>query len=408
MKRNEVIEGLRDPKDNPCWKGYKPVGTKQKNGKTVPNCVPKEEVDPGINKDKETKFHSKLDKLVHNTFGKRDDEVEEAGFVDVSGWSDRAIQRLGHADDYDRPIRPQIVKIYFFDIPPEEFENAQIYGMKKFKSGKFGIPVYDKSGASTTFRINGAAKKYGKPRLWTPKNESVQESKTTVKVPVTQKPRQGALKTQTGAGAHRDKKKEQKQGKEKHRKPFAEQSNYTADEMVDILSGKKTQAQVDAERKAKPQTAPVGGAAQLRKDVKDAGKEIYPPATAKPAKEAAGELKVQKDDDKSTVLLNPATGVQTQIDKTNPNSPRLTQDETGKLKLTTPQSTQQGGMAQKPNLTGKSVAIDTSPLEDISSGDMGSRRGDDPINPHSVIGGDEEHDEVTRLLVKKLQKLAGL
>ena len=33
-------EGLRDPKDNPCWKGYKPVGTKKKGGKTVPNCVP--------------------------------------------------------------------------------------------------------------------------------------------------------------------------------------------------------------------------------------------------------------------------------------------------------------------------------------------------------------------------------
>ena len=27
---------------NPCWDNYKPVGTKKKNGKTVPNCVPKE------------------------------------------------------------------------------------------------------------------------------------------------------------------------------------------------------------------------------------------------------------------------------------------------------------------------------------------------------------------------------
>ena len=26
---------------NPCWDGYKPVGTKQKSGRTVPNCVPK-------------------------------------------------------------------------------------------------------------------------------------------------------------------------------------------------------------------------------------------------------------------------------------------------------------------------------------------------------------------------------
>jgi hypothetical protein len=38
----QVAEGLKDPKDNPCWKGYKPVGTKKKGGKTVPNCVPKE------------------------------------------------------------------------------------------------------------------------------------------------------------------------------------------------------------------------------------------------------------------------------------------------------------------------------------------------------------------------------
>lgn len=27
-------------KDDPCWKGYKMVGTKQKGGKEVPNCVP--------------------------------------------------------------------------------------------------------------------------------------------------------------------------------------------------------------------------------------------------------------------------------------------------------------------------------------------------------------------------------
>jgi len=38
----DLNEGLKDPKDNPCWKGYKPVGTKKKGGKTVPNCVPKE------------------------------------------------------------------------------------------------------------------------------------------------------------------------------------------------------------------------------------------------------------------------------------------------------------------------------------------------------------------------------
>ena len=39
---------------------------------------------------------------------------------------------------------------------------------------------------------------------------------------VPQKPRQGPLRQQTGAGRHQDKKKAQKQGKEKHKKPFSE------------------------------------------------------------------------------------------------------------------------------------------------------------------------------------------
>jgi len=30
-------------KDDPCWDGYEMVGTKKKNGKEVPNCVPKKE-----------------------------------------------------------------------------------------------------------------------------------------------------------------------------------------------------------------------------------------------------------------------------------------------------------------------------------------------------------------------------
>jgi len=32
----------------PCWDGYVQVGTKMKNGKRVPNCVPKEEVEEAL------------------------------------------------------------------------------------------------------------------------------------------------------------------------------------------------------------------------------------------------------------------------------------------------------------------------------------------------------------------------
>lgn len=50
--RQRIGSYLREAKEektlkntNPCWKGYEPVGTKKKGGRTVPNCVPKEEVE---------------------------------------------------------------------------------------------------------------------------------------------------------------------------------------------------------------------------------------------------------------------------------------------------------------------------------------------------------------------------
>jgi len=35
-------EYLRESED-PCWKGYRQLGMKKKNGKEVPNCIPEEE-----------------------------------------------------------------------------------------------------------------------------------------------------------------------------------------------------------------------------------------------------------------------------------------------------------------------------------------------------------------------------
>lgn len=39
----EVKKKKQDDDDDPCWKGYRQLGTKKKNGKEVPNCVPMEE-----------------------------------------------------------------------------------------------------------------------------------------------------------------------------------------------------------------------------------------------------------------------------------------------------------------------------------------------------------------------------
>ena len=44
--------------DDPCWKDYEMVGTKKKNGKEVPNCVPKESVKEGTVTDFEEEVKS--------------------------------------------------------------------------------------------------------------------------------------------------------------------------------------------------------------------------------------------------------------------------------------------------------------------------------------------------------------
>ena len=42
IDKNDDMENIEEMK-NPCWKGYKMVGTKKKGGKEVPNCVPIDE-----------------------------------------------------------------------------------------------------------------------------------------------------------------------------------------------------------------------------------------------------------------------------------------------------------------------------------------------------------------------------
>lgn len=40
MRKKPKAKSTDKSSDNPCWKKYKQVGMKEKNGKQVPNCVP--------------------------------------------------------------------------------------------------------------------------------------------------------------------------------------------------------------------------------------------------------------------------------------------------------------------------------------------------------------------------------
>lgn len=43
MNKTLIKQIIREILQEKCWKGYKQIGLKDKNGKKVPNCVPIEE-----------------------------------------------------------------------------------------------------------------------------------------------------------------------------------------------------------------------------------------------------------------------------------------------------------------------------------------------------------------------------
>lgn len=52
-------EYLKEASD-PCWTGYKQIGTKQKQGREVPNCVPEEQVDEATYQGKEVPLNKPM------------------------------------------------------------------------------------------------------------------------------------------------------------------------------------------------------------------------------------------------------------------------------------------------------------------------------------------------------------
>lgn len=77
--------------DNPCWDGYTMVGTKMKNGKEVPNCVPNDSLDEAdykgkdVELDKPKRSNEKGDKKYY-VYTKNDKgNVIKVSFGDVKG-----------------------------------------------------------------------------------------------------------------------------------------------------------------------------------------------------------------------------------------------------------------------------------------------------------------------------------
>ena len=104
-------------------------------------------------------------------------EVQEAGFIDTTGWSGRAVQRLGHADDHGGDDSgPKVVAWWFYDVPAGQEEMAAALSIKQTKSGKWAMKQYDKSGRSFTHKKGIADEKFGPGKQWVPKNKGMAET----------------------------------------------------------------------------------------------------------------------------------------------------------------------------------------------------------------------------------------
>lgn len=80
---------------------------------------------------------------------------------------------LRHEDEWNKKqaSMPKLLGYYFYNVPSNDVDTAASYGIKKLKSGKYGMPIYDKSGNSTAYRKRLADDAYGKGKWWEPKSK---------------------------------------------------------------------------------------------------------------------------------------------------------------------------------------------------------------------------------------------
>ena len=117
-----------------------------------------------------------------------------------------------------RPARvqqkPELAYYMFYDIPKDREQEALAMGVKKLKSGKFAIPVYNTSGRSTQIRITNANTAFGAGKQWAPKKTSEAEepkADTSARAKLDH-----SLRAQ-GHKVEKDRKKAAKRGEVKHK-----------------------------------------------------------------------------------------------------------------------------------------------------------------------------------------------
>ena len=98
--RNESVPAPTGGLKKACWKGYVAVGTKQKKGRTVPNCVPKnEEYGAGFEGTPEL-----VNKFKSGTPGQQEDATTFTYPNYTNGLNEKDIDEA-HSDRLDNPFQ---------------------------------------------------------------------------------------------------------------------------------------------------------------------------------------------------------------------------------------------------------------------------------------------------------------
>jgi len=72
--------------------------------------------------------------------------------------------------------QPTMTGMYFYDVKPDQEEDAEWIGVKKTKSGKWALVQHDSSGSTFRYKKRLADQKFGPGKFWSPKNEGVSEN----------------------------------------------------------------------------------------------------------------------------------------------------------------------------------------------------------------------------------------
>ena len=99
--------------------------------------------------------------------------------------------------------QPTMTGMYFYDVKPDQEEDAEWIGVKKTKSGKWALVQHDTSGATFRYKKRLADQKFGPGKFWSPKNEGVAEAANAAQqaaIAIAKKKKKG-IKETASAGA---------------------------------------------------------------------------------------------------------------------------------------------------------------------------------------------------------------